>query len=111
MVCWYCYWGWPKVIADIYIEAAQKLSDCELLLDFGPGHIVWSDENWDCAQWCLDHFDDYKNDDGTEAEYAVVRESLEKLVLVWATMDDPVPADYDGLHPENYPPQIEMVRI
>lgn len=67
--CWYCYWGWPEQTANIYSryeKLLRMLSDrykeheslpdlaAAFTLNYGPGHIVWEDENFDCAQWCLD---------------------------------------------------------
>lgn len=41
MICWYCYWGWPKPVADIYDAHGGEALNC------GPGHVVWGDENFD----------------------------------------------------------------
>ena len=79
--CWWCRWGWPKQIHDIYQEAAKKLEDATAL-DSGPSHVVWGDENFDSAQWCLDHFDDCCIGAFTDEDLQVVRESLEKLLAV-----------------------------
>ena len=113
--CWFCHWGWPKPINDIYEDCADRLEalgeDSESLLCYGPGHIVWADENFDQAQWCLDHFDEYSGPDDSPEALAVVRESLERLLKVpdefkvW-------PEDYDGTNPEECPPpeHWEMVK-
>jgi len=111
-ICWYCYWGWPKAVADIYLEALAALNGDETLLKFGPAHIVWSDENFDGAQWCLDHFDEYRREEYSDAEHEIVRESLRKLLLVPEELRDCVPHDYDDEHPENFPPPagVEVIR-
>ena len=102
-MCYWCHWGWPKPIRDIYDEALEKLNGCESPLHFGA-HNVWEDENWDSAKWCLDHFDDDK-DYLTDYEKEIVRESLVKLLAVpdeykcW-----PEGYDDDDMHPEKYPP-------
>ena len=105
MVCWWCFWDWPKPMVDIYRAALLKLKNIgldALSLTGGPGHIVWDDENWDMAQKCLDDFEVYASD-MFEEELAIVRESLENLVLVSEEyMHEP--DGYDGQHPENYPP-------
>jgi|SRR3972149_2832337 len=101
-VCWFCFWGWPKPIQDIYNVAVQELQGNNTALLYGPAHIVWSDENFDSAQWCLDHFED-STGGFTEWELNVVRESLEKLVAVPDKYKN-WPTDYDGQHPENFPP-------
>lgn len=44
--CWYCHWGWPKPIYDIYRKYVDLLG-AEYFLESGPAHIVWGDENFD----------------------------------------------------------------
>jgi hypothetical protein len=111
MLCWYCYWGWPEEVYSIYQEAVERLDGYDAPLLFGPSHIVWEEENFDCAEWCLEHFDEYRGD-YSEKELTVVRESLEKLVALPLSRRDIEPPDYDGRHPENYPPPpgVQMVR-
>ena len=111
MICWFCTWGWPKPIADIYQAALKELDGDDLPLLYGPAHLVWADENFDSAQWCLDHFEEYKRD-LSEKEQQVIRESLEQLLMV----DEEYkcePEGYDGENPQDYPPpkHWEMVRI
>ena len=108
-VCWWCHWGWPKPIRDIYIEAVRKLEDNESPLLFGPAHIVWEDENWDAAQWCLDHFDEFRGDHSDE-DLEVVRWSLEELLKVDKEFMT-VPEDYDGENPQNYPPPANWIMM
>jgi hypothetical protein len=48
-ICWFCYWGWPKPVADIYLKALAKLDGYDSPLHFGPAHIIWDDENFDRA--------------------------------------------------------------
>lgn len=78
-------------------------------MDYGPAHIVWGDENFERShvQWCLDQFEQYRGDYG-DAELAAVRMSLEELLLLPNEVLAPEPADYDGEHPERYPPAVEM---
>ena len=78
--CYWCYWGWPKPIRDIYDDARNRLGS-ESALHYGPAHVVWDDENFDSAQWCLDNFDKY-SEDLSEREKEIVRESLVKLLGV-----------------------------
>lgn len=101
MICWFCYWGWPPWVEFIFDEALEEIGGDGPLL-FGPAHIVWEDENFDLAQLCLDHFDEHSGTH-SEEDLAIVRRSLEQL------RDVPneclvAPEDYDGKHPENYPP-------
>ena len=60
--CWYCYWGWPRPIRDIYDAAAEEFLGDETALLYGPAHVVWADEDWMLAQHCLDHFDEWVRD-------------------------------------------------
>ena len=101
MICWFCHWGWHPEVKAIFDEAVAKIGD-DLPLLFGPSHIVWEDENFNHAQWCLDHFNEHESD-YSEATLAVVRWSLEQLLALPAEFKTE-PADYDGQHPENYPP-------
>ena len=71
-ICWYCYWGWPKQIAEIYKKALKELDGYSAPLHFGPAHIVWDDENFDSGEWCLEHFDDYKGDYSEEEWFGPV---------------------------------------
>jgi hypothetical protein len=111
-ICWDCHWGWPKPVADIFLEAKAALDGDDAPLLYGPGHIVWSDENFDSTQWCLDNFDKYSDHLDAE-EAAIVRRSLEQLAALPESVVFVCPADYDGEHPEHYPPPagVEMVKI
>lgn len=111
-ICWYCYWGWPKPVAEIYQKALKDLDGYEDPLQFGPGHIVWSDENFDSAEWCLEHFDEYKSDYSDE-ELVIVKRSLQELAILPENVRCVEPEDYDDEHPELYPPpsDVEMVKI
>src|SRR3990170_4665508 len=37
-ICWYCYWGWPKPVAEIYQSALRELAGDESPLHYGMGH-------------------------------------------------------------------------
>lgn len=111
MRCWDCHWGWPRAVHDIYQRALDKLDGKDSSLHFGPAHIVWEDENWDSAEWCIQHFDEYA-DDLNQHEREVVMQSLLELNALPESVRDVCPEDYDGEHPELYPPPlgVEMVR-
>lgn len=112
-ICWFCYWGWPKPVREIYDDALQRLDGNADALEFGPAHIVWSDENFDddCVRWCLNEIANnrmvYELGD---REVSIVKHSLERLLLVPPEMRD-VPAGYaeDDDHPELYPPSFAVV--
>lgn len=110
MLCWYCYWGWAKPVADIYLEALKRLDGDDSPLQFGPGHIVWGDENWDHVDYCLEHFEE-GNTDYPKEDLDVVRWSLEELNKIPLEVRECCPEDYDGEHPEMYPPTVEVVKV
>lgn len=107
--CWWCYWGWPQPIANIYRDALEKLEQYDSPLLFGPSHVVWSDENWNSAQWCLDNFEDYRGD-YSDKELTIVRESLALLIAVPDEYKYP-PEMYDDKNPENFPPPSSWVMV
>jgi len=106
-ICWWCYWGWPKEIADIFDrgEAAAGYS----AMRFGPAHVVWEDENWDSAQWCLDHFDEYAEDLDEEQRQSV-RQSLEDLKALPDEFKQE-PEGFDDENPAQYPPPKHWVMV
>jgi hypothetical protein len=106
-ICWYCYWGWPKAIKDIYEQATEKLDGDTSPLNFGPAHIVWEEENWDSAQWCIDNFDKYSKD-LSEHEKSVVMWSLRELLKLPEHVLNAEPDDYDDENPANYPPPANI---
>lgn len=106
-ICWYCYWGWPKAIRDIYNEALEKLGGDMSPLNFGPAHVVWEDESWDSAQWCIDHFDEYSKD-LSEHEKTVVMWSLQELLKLPEHVLNAKPDDYDDEHPKDFPPPADI---
>lgn len=115
-ICWYCHWGWAKPVADIYDEALAALG-FESPLEFGPAHIVWSDENFgdDSIRSCLADFDESLNwpdYEITAAEKLIVKQSLERLLEIQESVRCCEPADYDGERPEAFPPPegFTMVR-
>ena len=111
-ICWYCHWGWSKPVADIYLKALGKLDGYESPLHSGPAHVVWDDENFGCAQACLDGFDKY-TDGYTKEEMDIVKESLIELAQLPESAYEVIPDDYDDEHPELYPPGegVEMVKV
>jgi len=106
MICWFCHWGWPKAISDIYNEAIRQLG-ADDSLHYGPAHVVWDDENWNSAQSCLDTFDEH-SEHLTEYEKSVVKWSLEELLKLPDNIINIQPDDYDGENPQNYPPPKEF---
>ena len=105
-VCYWCHWGWPKPIRDIYDDCMTRVGESPLL--YGPSHIVWADENWDSAQWCLDHCAEYENDYSAMSNddvLAIVRESLERLLAVPHEFKvEPGGYDGDKHDPADFPP-------
>ncbi len=110
-ICWSCYWGWPKPVADIYDKALIELDGDESPLHYGPGHVVWADENFDHAEWCLENFDRYRGD-YSESDLGIVKQSLVELSELPIDTRCIVPDDYDGKNPKLFPPpkNVEVVR-
>lgn len=114
MICWYCYWGWPEVIYEIYMRAANEIGSDPL--HWGPAHVVWEDENFTSAERCLENFEEFRGK-CTDEELAVVRRSLEELAEVPLEIRD-IAKEYEdaaednpNIHPKDYPPppHIKMI--
>jgi hypothetical protein len=93
-----------------------KLGGDQRPLHFGPAHVVWEDENFNSAEWCLEHFDEYKGNYPDE-DLAVVKLSLEdlaKVPLVIRCLDkeynDACNEDHDA-NPDNYPPPDGVIMV
>ena len=108
-MCWFCHWGWPKPIADIYQKAVKDLDGYSSPMHFGPAHIVWDDCNFDSAQWCIDNFDDYRGDLTPEQCELVMRSLLELLEVPDYLKD--VPDGCDGIEPSECPPWPDVVMV
>ena len=109
-MCYYCHWGWPEKVAKIYQEALEELGGNETALNYGPGHIVWEDCNFESARWCLKHFDEYLTN--VEAwEMPIVRRSLERMAALPEEEWDIIPADCDFDRVGDYPPTGPVIKI
>ena len=125
--CWYCHWGWPKAIRDIYergrdridellADAVNEASDWtspeeptsgEMAMEFGPAHCVWSDENFDGnMEWCLKNCDNSSFANWHPGTMEAVRQSLLELAALPEEIRNP-PKGYNGNNPEKYPPPAE----
>ena len=109
-VCWYCHWGWAEPVADIWDEALKRVDYDDLTLQYGPAHVVWADENWDSAEWCLRHFEwDYP--DRTRNELYATYWSLLALAALPMNVREIAPrCDEAWEHPELYPPTVPVRR-
>jgi hypothetical protein len=112
-LCWYCYWGWPKPIADIYDKYAAIIGSHAL--EYGRAHVVWADENFDdeSIRLCIERLRDPEDDADDDA---LVVETLRALALVPREMreaDEHVGYDNDSPehHPKNFPPPPEWVMV
>lgn len=116
--CWYCHWGWPKPVHDIYVKYRALLGDDYEALEEGPAHIVWGDENFEdfaiyhCLSLCKNpsrsqHFG-YSG-----AVLPLVTASLEELLTIPEEQRCIVPEGYDGVDPSQFPPPkgVEVARI
>lgn len=103
-VCWYCHWGWAEPVALLYREYVERFGDESPML-FSIGHIVWEDENFDddSIRWCLEKAENHS--DYSDEVVESVRESLRRLLLeIPEHIRCCCPDEYDGNHPENFPP-------
>ena len=82
-ICWYCHWGWAKPVVEIYKKAVKALGGGDIPMHYGPAHIVWADENFETnsLKICLANLEQNKGD-LTEAELAIVRQSLEEMLAL-----------------------------
>jgi len=112
-ICWDCYWGWPKAVADIY-DAAEQDEKYYSVLHFGPSHIVWEDENWEDSniQFCLEYAKEKENTKNySKEEMDICIWSLNELLKIPYEERSLEPEDYDDEHPENYPPPKGSVMV
>ena len=111
-ICWYCHWGWAKPVAEIYLKALEDLDGDDSPLTYGPGHIVFADENFDSAEYCLSKFDEYENfGEFSSKDLEIVRSALQAVAALPLDVRCIEPDDYDDEHPELYPPTVEVVRV
>lgn len=116
MNCWFCYWGWPRPIQDIYDRALAALNGYTDPLHYGPAHIVWEDENFDAAEYCLSKMGAVYWGDIRDSYLPIVRQSLVELIAVpdeykrWPEAYEAT--DSPDANPADYPPPAhwEMVR-
>lgn len=141
--CWYCHWGWPAKVGAIHKRAAEMLGNArfdaehpgvlaafgltpstagayggsdDTLLNYGPGHSVWEDENLDddSVWWCLHKAikREYGDDEWSDREWAIIAGALWALLQIPEEERDPEPDEYDGEDPRLWPPPpgLAMVR-
>ena len=110
-ICWYCHWGWPEQVAEIYRLGVERSS--YVSMHYGPGHVVWDDENFETVHinWFIENAQGNRGD-LSDGELAVVIESLTALLAVPEDIRCCEPADYDEENPDNYPPpgNLQMIK-
>lgn len=117
-ICWYCSWGWPKPVADIY-DKYEAIAG-ESAMRYGPAHCTWADENFEreLVQSELDGFDEHVSKWNWEdractiarhspEELAAVKQSLVELLSLPDDVLVPRP-DYDDEHPADFPPPADF---
>ena len=117
-MCWFCTWGWPKPIADIYDRALERLDGNDSPLHWGAAHIVWEDSNFgrEHVQLCLDKGTDgqYWGEHHSEEDRRIVLDSLRELLELPDEVLDPlkgrVPEGYAG-DLEDIPPPPGMILV
>ena len=115
-VCWYCYWGWPKQVRDIYDKYLEMVG--ESAMHYGPAHIVWEDENFEdenidfCLVECEKEITNpIEPVNHTRLDTTWIRESLRELKAIPVEIRCCEPADYQGYNPEKFPPPPELVMV
>lgn len=64
---------------DAALKALEALGFNEMVLNYGPAHIFWEDDNFETAQYCLDNFDDHKGE-FSQVELEICRWSLKNVI-------------------------------
>lgn len=125
-MCYWCYWGWPVELADIHDESVERI---EAILEplrfnketfeevqteppsgfsalhFGPGHVLWEDENWDCADYCLKECDGEMVEGWVPAAVEVLRDSLRRVIALPDHLKrEPEGYSEDETDPKDFPP-------
>lgn len=82
-------------------------------MKYGIAHVVWEDENFDSAQWCIDNAEKYASCYGADVD-AVVIESLKMLLLVDSKYTQ-WPREYENAgsdaNPADYPPPSDWEMV
>ena len=109
MYCYWCYWGWPKPVSDIYNDALRALGGDHFALEFGPTHSVWGDENFgnESIEFCFNELKVEKELDARTMH--ILRLSLFRLKELPIELRTPPEGHRNG-HPEDYPPPFETVK-
>lgn len=87
-MCYFCAWGVPPKVKEIYDRAVRDLDsidgvDGDSAMRYGPGHIVWDDFNLERehVEYCISVCDDKSRHYGMrEDAVAIVRRSLVELL-------------------------------
>lgn len=110
MICWYCYWGWPAQVVEIYKRGIGAAG--ESAMHFGHGHLVWEDENFETEdiEWCIEHAPEHSSG-LSDSEVEAVTRSLQELLALPENIRCCEPSGYDGKNPEQYPPPSGLVML
>lgn len=112
-LCWYCHWGWAKQVFDIGKKYESQLRDSEL--SYGPGHIVWADENFETSSilWCIQKAESEGDADLSDHDFPLHLQALRELLTVPEEIRCCEPEGYgEDCDPRLFPPPagIEMVK-
>ena len=131
--CWWCYWGWPLAIIEIYERARDDIDALlpipsaendwtewqgapltgEQALRWGPAHCVWEDENFDG-----DFSFEFRKCDEIEKRanwhpgaMDIVRRSLRELQALAEGIRNPAPTYglKDDDEPSDFPPPAPLL--
>lgn len=117
-ICWYCYWGWPEQVSEIFEGYKQFFGDNDGPLRWGPGHIVWEDENFgdSSIKFCIEEARKEiaaRQEADKRSELENVLDSLEELLAVPLEIREPWAAGYEesGQGPGKWPPREGIVLV
>jgi len=112
--CWYCHWGWPAQVANIFWRYEPDAGTIGMME--GPATVVWGDENFTdhaidyCLQQCRDKV---VKEHWTPETIQLIRRSLEDLRKFPEHIRCCEPVAYEGKRPQDFPPPngIEMLKV
>lgn len=111
-MCWYCYWGLPKPVHEIYQRGLEDVG--ESAMNYGPAHVVWADFNLDngSIQACIEDCEQRLYGDFDATTFERVKQSLVELLAVPEEIRCPMPDNHDPNQPELFPPPagLELVK-
>ncbi len=109
--CWWAHWGWPKPIADIFLQAKEKLGGDPMPLLIGPSWITWNRRMFELDYFALQGVVSCPTRRKvTKDQLAVIKWSLEELCKLDGRMKRR-PVESYGKNAKDYPPPDDWERV